>query len=358
MNDIPATLDSIQGVSASSTRGASEAGVSSVRSDIPVLEVDDLHVEFHTLKGTARAVRGMTLSLAPGETLAVIGESGSGKSVTAEVILGILQSPPGRVTQGTVRYAGRDLLAMNPGERKTIQGKRISMIYQNALAALNPVFTVGWQIAEIFKVHEGLPMRQGKARAVDLLRRVGIADPEARVNEYPHQFSGGMRQRVMIAMAIALNPDLLIADEATTALDVTVQAQIMNLLGDLQRDSGMSLVFITHDIAIASEIADKVAVMYGGRVVEIGPIGAVLAKPSHPYTKALVALAQHDAKRSGASSSIKGTPPDLTALPVGCAFAPRCKFAQAICSETDPELRAVSSDQDAACHFAEEVRHG
>ncbi|RYG85155.1 MAG: ABC transporter ATP-binding protein [Alphaproteobacteria bacterium] len=322
--------------------------------NVPLLDVQGLAVEFDTARGRIQALRGVDLNLKKGETLVVIGESGSGKSVTAEVILGIMQSPPGRVTAGRVLYQGGDLLALPPQGRRRIQGDRVAMVFQDALAALNPLYTVGWQIAELFRVHRGWTMNRGYERAIELLRQVGIPNPAERVHQYPHQFSGGMRQRVMIALAIALEPDLLLADEPTTALDVTVQAQIMQLLAQLRAETGMGLILITHDIAVAAEVADRVAVMYAGRIVETGPIVEVLEAPAHPYTRALVRLALHD-RRSGGRPTIPGTPPDLLSLPAGCAFAPRCPVVRPVCHQADPSLELVTATQSAACHFSREV---
>jgi peptide/nickel transport system permease protein len=317
------------------------------------LAVQGLQVEFHTRRGVVRAVRGLNLTLRRGETLAIIGESGSGKSVTARAILGILPSPPAFVTGGSIRLGGRDMLKMSHAERRSVQGDRVAMVFQDALAALNPVFTIGWHIAELLRIHRGLPFQRGYARAVELLRDVGIPNPEQRVNEYAHQFSGGMRQRAMIALAIALEPDVLLADEPTTALDVTVQAQIMQLLAKLRREKGMALALITHDIAVASEVADRIVVMYAGRVVESGSVRDILVQPRHPYTRALVALARNETARGRAP--IQGTPPDMAAVAPGCAFAPRCPMAAERCRSEDPALRAVGAAQMSACHFAERV---
>jgi oligopeptide transport system ATP-binding protein len=319
----------------------------------PVLSIKGLEIEFRTGRGTVRAVRGIDLVLGRRETLAVIGESGSGKSVTARAVLGILESPPGYVVGGAINFEGRDLLQMSHRERRTIQGSRIAMVFQDALAALNPLFPVGWQIAELFSIHRGLSMAEGHARAVELLRRIGIPSPEQRANQYPHQFSGGMRQRVVIAMAVALGPDILLADEPTTALDVTVQAQVMQLLAQLRDETGLSLMLITHNIAIAAEVADRVAVMYAGRVVEIGATRDMLKRPAHPYTAALVSLAVNTT--SGAQAPIPGAPPDPAMLPSGCAFHPRCSLAREICRQVDPVLRQIRAGQQSACHFAEGV---
>lgn len=321
----------------------------------PVLEVKDLHVEFATRRGTVHAARGVDLTLHSGETLVLLGESGSGKSVTVSAVMGILDSPPASVTRGSIDYRGRDLLTVSSRERRRLVGDRISLVFQDALAALNPVFTIGWQISETIGVHrKRTTRRQRNETAVELLRKVAIPSPETRVDGYAHNFSGGMRQRAMIALGIALDPDVLIADEPTTALDVTVQAQIIQLLMDLQRDTGTSVIFITHDIGLAREIADSIAVMYAGRVVESGAADQVLATPSHPYTRALLRLA----RREGNLNQIPGAPPDLSDVPPGCAFHVRCEFARAVCHEVDPVLRVVDTGQRSACHFAGELRDG
>jgi oligopeptide transport system ATP-binding protein len=250
----------------------------------PLLEVRDLRVEFRTSEGVAKAVNGVSYTVDEGETLAVLGESGSGKSVSAQAIMGIIDSPPGFVTGGQVLFRGEDLLAMPEHQRRGYRGRHIAMIFQDALSSLNPVFPVGWQIAEMFRVHEGLSRKRARARAIELMDQVRIPAAAERVDDYPHHFSGGMRQRIMIAMALALNPDLLIADEPTTALDVTVQAQIMELLSDLQRERNMGLILITHDLGVVADVADKIAVMYAGRIVEQAPVNDIYANPAHPYT--------------------------------------------------------------------------
>ncbi len=254
-----------------------------------LLEVRGLHVEFHTSLGTIRAVDGISYHVDAGETLAILGESGSGKSVEAAAILNLIDTPPGYITEGQILYHGRDLLKMSSEERREINGRYIAMIFQDTLAHLNPVYSVGWQIAETFRAHSQCGPSEAEARAIELLGRVGIPDPALRAGQYPHQFSGGQRQRVMIAMALALEPDLLIADEPTTALDVTVQAQILDLLKRLQTEEGMGLVLITHDLGVAADMADRVAVMHAGKIVEQGPVRQVFRKPEHSYTRRLMA---------------------------------------------------------------------
>jgi peptide/nickel transport system ATP-binding protein len=253
-----------------------------------LLEVQDLSVEFQTRYGTVRALRSVNWHVDRGETLAILGESGSGKSVSVAAVMGLIDTPPGFVTAGRILYRGKDLLAATPRERRDVNGRRIAMVFQDPLAALNPVYTVGWQVAEMLRAH-GTPAADARARAVALLDRVGIPDPARRADDYPHQFSGGQRQRVMIAMAIALRPDVLIADEPTSALDVTIQAQILKLLKDLQAETGMGLVLISHDLAVVADVADRVVVMTGGEVVETGPVATVFEQPAHPYTRKLLA---------------------------------------------------------------------
>ncbi len=322
----------------------------------PVLSVRDLHVEFRTRRSVLQAVRGVSWDVAPGETLAILGESGSGKSVSAQAVMGLIDSPPGFISQGEIHFRGRDLLRSSRMEQRRVRAEGVSIIFQDALTALNPVFTVGWQIAELFRVHRGLSRRAAYDRAADLLERVGIPSARQRLHEYPHQFSGGMRQRAMIAMALALEPDVLIADEPTTALDVTVQAQIMDLLTDLQRDLGMGMVLITHDLAVVADTADRVAVMYAGRVVETGPVREVFTDPAHPYTLGLMRSIPPLERRDAELDPIRGTPPNPGALPSGCAFAPRCVFARDRCRSDDPGLEPVTAGRASACHFSEEVR--
>jgi oligopeptide transport system ATP-binding protein len=324
--------------------------------DAPLLAVDDLHVEFRTRTGTARAVNGVSFTLEPGETLAILGESGCGKSVTAQAIMGIVDSPPGYVTAGEIRYRGVDLRSLREEERRRIRANRIAMVFQDALSALNPVFTVGFQIGELFRVHRGLSRADSRKRAIDLLDQVKIPAARERVRHYPHQFSGGMRQRVMIAMALALDPDTLIADEPTTALDVTVQAQIMALLAELQASRRMGLVLITHDMGVVADVADRIAVMYAGRIVEEAPVRDIYAAPAHPYTKALLNSIPRLDRRGHEMYALKGLPPDLGKASPGCAFQPRCGLAQPVCGEGGaPALVSVGADRASACHFSEEV---
>ena len=320
-----------------------------------LLEVDGLSVEFRTQYGTVHAVNDVSWHLDKGETLAILGESGSGKSVSAQAIMGILDTPPGYVTTGEIRHRGQDLLRLPSREQRKLRGAEIAMVFQDALSALNPVFTVGAQIAEMFQVHRGLSKKEGMARAADLLDRVGIPNARNRVKDYPHQFSGGMRQRVMIAMALALDPSVLIADEPTTALDVTVQAQIMDLLLELQSETGMGVVLITHDLGVVGEVADRVAVMYAGRIVETGGITDVFGRPAHPYTVGLMHSVPRVDQRGQRLSPITGSPPNLARIPSGCPFHPRCPRAEQLCVQERPPLRRVVADRHSACHFAEQV---
>ncbi|RCH66293.1 ABC transporter ATP-binding protein [Streptomyces sp. SDr-06] len=330
-----------------------------------LLEVRDLHVEFHTREGVAKAVNGVNYSVNAGETLAVLGESGSGKSVTAQAIMGILDMPPGKIPQGEILFHGQDMLKMSNEERRKIRGRKIAMIFQDALSALNPVLNVGYQLGEMFQVHQGLSRKDAKLKAIELMDKVKIPAAKARVTDYPHQFSGGMRQRIMIAMALALEPDLIIADEPTTALDVTVQAQVMDLLAELQREYNMGLILITHDLGVVADVADKIAVMYAGRIVEQAPVHEIYKRPAHPYTKGLLASIPRLDQKGQELYAIKGLPPNLLKIPTGCAFNPRCPQAQDICREEVPALLPVT-EQDgtdlvgrgSACHFWKETIHG
>ena len=320
-----------------------------------LLEIKDLAVEFRTPYGVVNAVNGISYTLDPGETLAILGESGSGKSVSAQAIMGIIDSPPGFITDGSITYKGRDLLKLPESERRKVRGREISMIFQDALTALNPVFTVGFQIGEMFRVHRGLSKQESKAKAIELMDRVRIPSAKDRVNDYPHQFSGGMRQRVMIAMALSLDPDILIADEPTTALDVTVQAQIMELLDDLQTETGMGLILITHDLGVVADVSDRLAVMYAGKIVETGDVYEIYGNPAHPYTEGLMASIPRIDQKGENLNPIKGAPPNLMRIPTGCPFHPRCPYARQRCVEEVPPLYEVAADRRSACHYWEEV---
>ncbi|NGN63449.1 ABC transporter ATP-binding protein [Streptomyces sp. A7024] len=331
----------------------------------PLLEVRDLHVEFRTNEGVAKAVNGVSYSVSAGETLAVLGESGSGKSVTAQTIMGILDIPPGKITKGEILYRGQDLLKMSSEQRRKIRGRKIAMIFQDALSALNPVFSVGYQLGEMYRKHQGASRKEAKARAIELMDRVRIPAAKQRVGDYPHQFSGGMRQRIMIAMAMALEPDLIIADEPTTALDVTVQAQVMELLAELQREYNMGLILITHDMGVVADVSDKIAVMYAGRIVETAPVHELYRRPAHPYTKGLLNSIPRLDQKGQELYVIKGLPPTLTNIPPGCAFQPRCPMAQDVCRTDIPPLYEVKDADDrampgrgSACHFWKETLDG
>ncbi|MEE1741703.1 ABC transporter ATP-binding protein [Streptomyces sp. BE147] len=320
-----------------------------------LLEVRDLHVEFHTRDGVAKAVNGVNYSVSEGETLAVLGESGSGKSVTAQAIMGILDMPPGRIGGGEILFKDRDLLKLKPEERRKVRGQEMAMIFQDALSSLNPVLTVGEQLGEMFVVHRGMSRKDARAKAIELMDRVRIPAAKERVGNYPHQFSGGMRQRIMIAMALALEPSLIIADEPTTALDVTVQAQVMDLLAELQRELNMGLILITHDLGVVADVADKIAVMYAGRIVETSPVHEIYRAPAHPYTKGLLRSIPRLDQKGRELYAIKGLPPNLLHIPPGCAFNPRCPMAQAVCRTDEPPLYDVAEDRQSACHFWKET---
>jgi peptide/nickel transport system permease protein len=319
-----------------------------------VLVVDDLSVDIHTPAGPVHVVRRVGFSVRSGETLALLGESGCGKSMTAHAVAGLLD-PVAEVVGGQVRLDGEDLLALGARARRRLAGPGVAMVFQDALSALNPVLTVGTQLAEPFRIHEGVSGRAAKARAVELMERVGIPEARSRADAYPHQFSGGMRQRLLIATAVALRPKVLIADEPTTALDVTVQAQIMDLLGELRGEQRTALVLITHDLGLAAEHADRVAVMYAGTVVETGPVAEVFGKPHHPYTRGLLASVPAEQHRGSRLSSIPGSPPDPGAVPAGCAFRTRCPMARERCATHRPPLTGTGAGRAAACHFGKEL---
>jgi len=324
-----------------------------------LLEVEDLRVEFRTRDGVAKAINGVSFDLHEGETLAILGESGSGKSVTAQAVMGILDSPPGFVTGGEIRYCGQNLLAMKDEERRKVRGPEVSMVFQDALSSLNPVFTVGWQIGEMFRRHRGMNKTDAQEQAVRLMERVQIPGARQRVKAFPHQFSGGMRQRIMIAMAIALDPAVLIADEPTTALDVTVQAQIMDLLKELQDERKMGLILITHDLGVVADVADKIAVMYAGGIVEHADVYDLYARPAHPYAKGLLESIPRLDQKGTELAAIGGLPPSLLRIPPGCSFNPRCRYAQDVCRvDPPPALREIGHHRRSACHFSEEVLAG
>jgi oligopeptide/dipeptide ABC transporter ATP-binding protein len=324
----------------------------------PALQVEGLTVDIRTISGTVRAVNQVSFDARRGETLALLGESGCGKSMTATALVGLLE-PVAEVTGGSAKLTGRDgvadLLAVDRKARRRLAGTELAIVFQDALTALNPLYTVGTQLAEPFQIHHAMKSKEAKLKAVELMERVGIPQPETRLNSYPHQFSGGMRQRLLIAMAVALNPRVLIADEPTTALDVTVQAQIMALLRSLRSEYDMAVVLITHDLALVAEEADRVAVMYAGSIVETGLVSEVFANPRHPYTKGLLNSVPVNAVRGDELKSIGGSPPDLHAIPEGCAYQARCPLVQDVCRTDRPALNTVGSRHSSACHFPQEV---
>jgi oligopeptide transport system ATP-binding protein len=325
---------------------------------VPLLQVEDLQVEFRTRDGVAKAVNGVSYSLEAGRTLAVLGESGSGKSVTAQAVMGILDSPPGFVTGGRVLLEGTDLLRLSKREMQHQRGEQIAMVFQDALSALNPVYTVGFQIAEMFRVHRGMSRKDGMASALELMEKVRIPAAKERLKDFPHQFSGGMRQRIMIAIAIALDPKVLIADEPTTALDVTVQAQIMQLLDDLRKESSMGLILITHDLGVVADVADDIVVMYAGKIVESAPVYDIYGDPAHPYTEGLLKSIPRVDRKNQKLEAIAGLPPILTRIPPGCPFNPRCPYARDNCRVDEPPLYQVAPTRGSACHYWEDVLDG
>ena len=317
-----------------------------------LLEVDDLKMYFHTADGVVKAVDGVSYTLDRGETLGVVGESGSGKSVTAMTIMGLIEMPPGKIEGGDVRYRGKSLLEMTEREMQSIRGNDIAMVFQDPMTSLNPVYTIGRQLGEGLRLHRGYTKEQALERAVELLDMVGIPNPEQRVKDYPHQFSGGMRQRVMIAMALACDPDILIADEPTTALDVTIQAQIIELMKEMQEKNGNAIVMITHDLGVVADVADKIMVMYAGRPVEFGTAEEVFYHPVHPYTWGLMrSIPEQVIDEKKPLTPIKGNPPSLLHIPAGCSFAARCPYATDRCLAERPDTYTFESGHYARCHF-------
>ena len=324
---------------------------------VPLLAVENLQTHFGTPDGVVRAVEGLSFHVHGGETLAIVGESGCGKSVTSMSILRLIQEPPGRIS-GSIRFQGRELLALSEPEMRQIRGNEISMIFQEPMTSLNPVLTVGRQIGETFQLHQGKNAREAEEKAVEMLTIVGIPAPERRVREYPHQLSGGMRQRVMIAMALACNPKLLIADEPTTALDVTIQAQILDLMRDLKTRLGSAIMLITHDLGVVAEMAQRVVVMYAGRKVEEGSVEDIYAHPRHPYTRGLIgAVPKLGSSLTGEGrtklAEIPGLVPSLRQRIVGCAFAGRCTLATDVCHKVAPAIEEKAPRHQVACHYAE-----
>ena len=324
---------------------------------MPILEIDQLSVAFDTEGGVVTVVDRVSFDLEAGETLGVVGESGCGKSVTALAIMGLLPKPAGRIQGGDIRFKGESLPALPPERMRDIRGNRIAMIFQEPMTALNPVHRVGRQLAETYALHQPeLPADVVNRRCLGLLEQVGIPAPEQRLSEYPHQLSGGMRQRVMIAMALASKPDILIADEPTTALDVTIQAQILELLRDLQRETGMAIIFITHDLGVIAELCSRVVVMYAGRMAEQAPIEPLFARPVHPYTRGLLAsIPRLEDEPKTMLTTIPGVVPGVEELPSGCRFANRCPYVKDLCNRDAPELVAASPGHRVACHRWREV---
>src|SRR5690242_16918373 len=323
----------------------------------PLLDVRDLHTEFRTGAGTVRAVDGISYAVEPGETVAVVGESGSGKSVGALSILRLIPNPPGRIIGGEVMFNGRDLMKLSEEEMRQVRGGEIGMVFQEPMTSLNPVLTIGRQITETLEQHRGADRAAARARALELLGLVGIADAERRLAQYPHQLSGGMRQRIMIAIALACDPKLIIADEPTTALDVTIQAQILELMSGFTRRLNVALIIITHNLGVVARYAHRVNVMYAGRIVESGSAAAIYHQPRHPYTMALLrSVPRLDRPRRARLDPVDGQPPDLTRLGRGCAFQPRCRFAVEACAEAPPPLvPAGAAGQLSACLRAHEI---
>jgi peptide/nickel transport system ATP-binding protein len=317
-----------------------------------LLDIRGLKTHFKTDDGMVRAVDGVDLTISRGETLSVVGESGCGKTVTAMTILKLIAMPPGKIVEGRILWKGRDLVPLDAGEMRHIRGREIGIIFQEPMTALNPVYPVGEQIAEVVRAHQDVNRREAMDRAVEMLRLVHVPAAERRVRDYPHQLSGGMRQRVMIAMALVCSPELLIADEPTTALDVTVQAQILDLLQEMKSRFGMAIMLITHAMGVVAEVAQRVAVMYAGRVVEEAPAEALFARPLHPYTQGLIRSIPRVDSKNGEKrrlDTITGSVPSLLNPPPGCRFAPRCAFAIAACTREGPELRTIEGDHKVAC---------
>ena len=320
-----------------------------------LLEVDNLKMYFHTQDGVVKAVNGVSYTLDRGETLGVVGESGSGKSVTNLTIMGLIDMPPGKIEGGDVRYRGRSLLKMSEHEMEHIRGNDIAMIFQDPMTSLNPVYTIGRQLGEGLRLHRGYTKKQATERAIELLEMVGIPNAAQRIKSYPHEFSGGMRQRVMIAMALACDPDILIADEPTTALDVTIQAQIIELMKKMQAENGNAIIMITHDLGVVADVADKIMVMYAGPPVEFGTADEIFYNSLHPYTWGLVrSIPKPAIDEKSELTPIDGNPPSLVNVPEGCSFSPRCPFATEYCHKHKPELYVSETGHYSRCHYADD----
>ena len=321
-----------------------------------LLEVKDLTTHFFTQDGVVKAVDGISYTLAEGEVLGVVGESGCGKSVHALSIMRLVANPPGRIVAGEILFEGENLLKMDDSEMRHIRGNRIAMVFQEPMTSLNPVLTIGRQLTETLELHQKMASQEARARAAELLQTVGIPDAESRLSDYPHQFSGGMRQRVMIAMALSCNPRLIIADEPTTALDVTIQAQILELMRDLAEEFGTAMVIITHNLGVVARYAHRVVVMYAGKIVETGTAHDIYRNPRHPYTIALLnSVPRLDATERVRLDAIQGLPPDLVDLPQGCSFAPRCKYAYERCTQETPVLVETDTNHTSACWRHDEL---
>ncbi|MFI5359300.1 MAG: ABC transporter ATP-binding protein [Halanaerobiales bacterium] len=320
-----------------------------------LLEIRNLKTYFYTENGVSKAVDGVDLEIYPGETLGVVGESGCGKSVTSLSIMRLIQEPPGKIVDGEILFKGRDLARLSQDEMRQIRGNEISMIFQEPMTSLNPVFTIGEQISEAIMLHKKVDKKQAMEESIEMLRKVGIPLPEQRVKEYPHQLSGGMRQRIMIAMALSCNPDLLIADEPTTALDVTIQAQILDLMQDLKKKYKMSIMMITHDLGVVAEVCDRVAVMYAGKVVEYTDVKTLFKNPRHPYTWGLLNSIPRLDKEVDRLPAIPGMVPDSKNFPVGCRYNNRCPFATEKCFKEEPELMEVAEGHRARCWYADKL---
>jgi oligopeptide transport system ATP-binding protein len=316
-----------------------------------ILEVKDLRVSFHTYAGEVQAVRGISFYLKKGETLAVVGESGCGKTVTSKSLMRLIPEPPGEIKEGSkILFDGKDISKMSEKELRQLRGSDISMIFQDPMTSLNPTMTIGKQIAESLIIHRGMSKTEAMNEAIKMLELVNIPDASTRAHQYPHEFSGGMRQRAMIAIALACNPKILIADEPTTALDVTIQAQIMELIADLQEKLGTAVILVTHDLGVVADVADRIQVMYAGQIIEHGTIDEIFKNPQHPYTWALLqSVPRLDTKNKGKLYSLQGTPPDLLKPPVGCSFAARCEYCMQICREEMPEVTTLTENHEVCC---------
>ncbi len=333
----------------------SRPGTARTAAPSPLLSVRGLKTHFHTFGGVVKAVDGVDFDLAPGEILGLVGESGGGKSMIGFSIMGLIDAP-GRIEAGEIRFEGQDLLTLDEAGMRKVRGKRIGMIFQDPMTALNPLYTIGNQLEEMLRLHTGLPAAARRARCIEMLRDVGISQPEERLGNYPHQFSGGMRQRVVIAIAMIAGPRLLIADEPTTALDVTIQAQLLRLMKRQVEQTRASLILITHDLAAVSQMADRVVVLYCGRIVERGPTSQLIRGPAHHYTRGLLDSIPHEDRSQRRLHQIPGSVPNIRKLPPGCAFAPRCRAAQPLCREVEPVLTEFAPGQAAACHFPLEAK--